>query len=114
MVETGNYIDIRLQEATRYKKPVGIYWLQAAAVTLSGQGAEAPIWVYRLVSALGIALAVVAVAWTGTNLFGGTAGIAAGLIMAAIFATAFEGRVAKTDAVLLACCTLAQGALAQI
>lgn len=114
MVETGNYIDIRLQEATRYKKPVGIYWLQAAAVTLSGQGAEAPIWVYRLVSALGIALAVVAVAWTGTNLFGGAAGIAAGLIMAAIFATAFEGRIAKTDAVLLACCTLAQGALAQI
>lgn len=114
MVETGNYIDIRLQEATRYKKPIGIYWLQSAAVALSGQGAEAPIWVYRLVSALGIALAVVAVAWTGTNLFGGTAGIAAGLIMAAIFATAFEGRVAKTDAVLLACCTLAQGALAQI
>jgi 4-amino-4-deoxy-L-arabinose transferase-like glycosyltransferase len=114
MVETGNYIDIRLQEATRYKKPVGIYWLQSAAVALSGQGAEAPIWVYRLVSALGIALAVVAVAWTGTNLFGGAAGIAAGLIMAAIFATAFEGRIAKTDAVLLACCTLAQGALAQI
>ena len=114
MVETGNYIDIRLQEATRYKKPVGIYWLQAAAVTLSGQGAEAPIWVYRLVSALGIALAVVAVAWTGTNLFGGAAGITAGLIMAAIFATAFEGRIAKTDAALLACCTLAQGALAQI
>ena len=114
MVETGNYIDIRLQEATRYKKPIGIYWLQSAAVALSGQGADAPIWVYRLVSALGIALAVVAVAWTGTNLFGGMAGIAAGLIMAAIFATAFEGRVAKTDAVLLACCTLAQGALAQI
>lgn len=114
MVETGNYIDIRLQEATRYKKPIGIYWLQSAAVALSGQGANAPIWVYRLVSTLGIALAVVAVAWTGTNLFGGTAGIAAGLIMAAIFATAFEGRVAKTDAVLLACCTLAQGALAQI
>ena len=114
MVETGNYIDIRLQEATRYKKPIGIYWLQSAAVALSGQGAESPIWVYRLVSALGIALAVVAVAWTGTNLFGGSAGIAAGLIMAAIFATAFEGRVAKTDAVLLACCTFAQGALAQI
>jgi 4-amino-4-deoxy-L-arabinose transferase-like glycosyltransferase len=114
MVETGNYIDIRLQEATRYKKPVGIYWLQSAAVALSGQGAEAPIWVYRLVSALGVALAVVAVAWTGTNLFGGAAGVAAGLIMAAIFATAFEGRIAKTDAVLLACCTLAQGALAQI
>lgn len=114
MVETGDYVDIRLQETTRYKKPIGIYWLQSAAVQLSGQGAEAPIFVYRLVSALGVALAVVAVAWAGTGLFGGAAGLAAGLVMAAVFATAFEGRVAKTDAVLLACAVLAQGALAQI
>ncbi len=114
MVETGDYIDIRLQEATRYKKPIGIYWLQSAAVALSGQGADAPIWVYRLVSALGVAVAVAALAWTGTNLFGAAAGTAAGLVLAAIFAAAFEGRVAKTDAVLLACSVLAQGALAQV
>jgi len=114
MTETGDYVDIRFQEASRYQKPIGIYWLQSAAVTLSGEGAEAPIWVYRLVSALGIAIAVVAIAWTGTNLFGANAGVAAGLVMAAIFATAFEGRDAKTDAMLLACCVLAQGALAQI
>ena len=114
MAETGNYVDIRFQEGTRYQKPIGIYWLQSAAVILSGQGAEAPIWVYRLVSVLGIAIAVVATAWTGANLFGANAGVAAGLIMAAVFATAFEGRDAKTDAMLLACCVVAQGALAQI
>ncbi|RWE79913.1 MAG: glycosyltransferase family 39 protein, partial [Mesorhizobium sp.] len=50
MVETGDYVDIRLQDVTRYKKPIGIYWLQSAAVALSGEGAAAPIWVYRLVS----------------------------------------------------------------
>ncbi|MGX5848941.1 ArnT family glycosyltransferase [Mesorhizobium sp. PL10] len=114
MAETGDYVDIRFQEASRYQKPIGIYWLQSAAVTLSGEGAQAPIWVYRLVSALGIAIAVVAIAWTGANLFSANAGLAAGLIMAAIFATAFEGRDAKTDAILLACCVLAQGALAQV
>lgn len=114
MVESGDYVDIHFQETPRYQKPIGIYWLQAAAVTLSGQGAESPIWVYRLVSALAIAIAVVAIAWTGTNMFGANAGIAAGLVLAAIFATAFEGRDAKTDAALLACCVLAQGALAQI
>ncbi|MCV3209819.1 glycosyltransferase family 39 protein [Mesorhizobium sp. YC-39] len=114
MVETGDYVDIRFQQASRYQKPIGIYWLQSAAVALSGKGAEAPIWVYRLVSALGIAIAVAAIAWTGANLFGTSAGLAAGLVMAAIFATAFEGRDAKTDAMLLACCVLAQGALAQI
>src|SRR5581483_2748339 len=32
MVETGDYVDIRFQDEVRYKKPVGIYWLQAAAV----------------------------------------------------------------------------------
>ena len=36
MIETGNYIDIRFQDETRYKKPVGIYWLQAAVVELRG------------------------------------------------------------------------------
>lgn len=114
MIETGDYVDIRFQQASRYQKPIGIYWLQSASVALSGEGAAAPIWVYRLVSALGIAIAVAAIAWTGTNLFGNSAGLAAGLVMAAIFATAFEGRDAKTDAMLLACCVLAQGALAQI
>ena len=114
MVEAGDYVDIRFQDQARYKKPIGIYWLQSAAVGLSGQGAEAPIWVYRLVSALGIALSVVGLAWTGTRLFGADAGTAAGLVLAALFAAAFEGRIAKTDAVLLACCVAAQGALAQI
>jgi len=38
MVETGDYIDIRFQDEVRYKKPVGIYWLQAAVV----RAAEAP------------------------------------------------------------------------
>src|SRR5579862_8877986 len=32
MLETGKYVDIRFQQEVRYKKPVGIYWLQAAAV----------------------------------------------------------------------------------
>ena len=81
MAETGNYIDIRLQQETRYKKPIGIYWLQSAAVALSGQGPAAPVWVYRLVSMLGIALAALATAWTGTRLFGGNAGLAAGLVV---------------------------------
>ena len=32
MVETDDFVDIRFQDEVRYKKPVGIYWLQAAAV----------------------------------------------------------------------------------
>ena len=32
MVESGDFVDIRFQDDVRYKKPVGIYWLQAVAV----------------------------------------------------------------------------------
>src|SRR4051812_39430710 len=32
MVESGDYLDIHFQNEVRYKKPVGIYWLQASAV----------------------------------------------------------------------------------
>ena len=57
MVETGDFVDIRFQEDVRYKKPVGIYWLQGAAVeTASALGlprAQARIWLYRVPSLVG-------------------------------------------------------------
>src|SRR5471032_1672597 len=36
MLDSGNYIDIRFGQVPRYKKPVGIYWLQAAATAAAG------------------------------------------------------------------------------
>ena len=53
MAESGDYVDIRFQDASRYKKPVGIYWLQSAALKLTGYNNDAPVWVYRLVSVAG-------------------------------------------------------------
>ena len=57
MLESGDYIDIRFQDDVRYKKPVGIYWLQSAAVeaasALKLPKAELRIWVYRLPSLIG-------------------------------------------------------------
>lgn len=114
MAETGDYLDIRFQDQVRYKKPIGIYWLQAAAVAVSGEGAAAPIWVYRVVSVLGVLGAVLSLAWAGSRLFSATAGMVAGVVLATLFACAFEGRVAKTDAMLLFFSVLAQAALAQI
>ena len=35
MVESGDYVDIRFQDEPRWKKPVGIYWMQAVAVSLT-------------------------------------------------------------------------------
>src|SRR5689334_49380 len=57
MVETGDFVDIRFQDEVRYKKPVGIYWLQAAVVkaasALGFPGALTTIWLYRIPSLLG-------------------------------------------------------------
>src|SRR3979411_748343 len=52
MLESACYADIRSQDESRYKKPVGIYWLQAGVVKL-GEAAGVPrahtrIWLYQL------------------------------------------------------------------
>ena len=74
MVETGDFVDIRFQDDVRYKKPVGIYWLQSAAVeTASALGlprAELRIWIYRIPSLIG-AIGSVVVAWLGIHLLSG-------------------------------------------
>src|SRR5258706_16483682 len=36
MVESGDVVDIRFGHVPRYKKPVGIYWLQAASPRIAG------------------------------------------------------------------------------
>jgi 4-amino-4-deoxy-L-arabinose transferase-like glycosyltransferase len=109
MVESGDPIDIRFQDEPRYKKPVGIYWLQAAAMLGTGQGSDAPVWVQRLPSLAGAVAAVVLVQAAGAPLAGGAAAALAALVFAASLVLAGEARIAKTDAVLLA---LTLGAMA--
>src|SRR5689334_381693 len=49
MVETGDYVRIRVQDVERSKKPVGIHWLQAASVHVFEPIAHRvnAIWMYR-------------------------------------------------------------------
>ncbi len=116
MLDSGNYVDIRFQEETRYKKPVGIYWLQSASTALASAvvGDSKVIWTYRIPSFLGAILAVLASAWVGARLFGGAAGFLTGLMMASCVVLGVEARMAKTDAVLLATVVIGQAALAQL
>ncbi|MEC9402240.1 MAG: glycosyltransferase family 39 protein, partial [Pseudomonadota bacterium] len=114
MLETNDYIDIRFQDQARHKKPVGIYWLQAAAVKLTGQGADAPLWAYRLPSVIASIISVLATFWLA-RAFMGPAGalLAAGFVALAII-VGVEARLAKTDAALFAMIIIAQGALARV
>jgi 4-amino-4-deoxy-L-arabinose transferase-like glycosyltransferase len=114
MVESGDYVDIRFQDEPRHKKPVGIYWLQSAAVLASGDGVGAPLWVYRLPSLIGAVLSVVLVAVVGTPLFGRQAALLAAAVFAGGLVIGGEARIAKTDAVLLATIVAAQAVLARL
>lgn len=114
MLESADYVDIRFQDAARYKKPAGIYWLHAAAAEVTGYGAGAPVWVFRIISVLGGVLAVAATMWLATSMFGRAAGVLSALAMASVFGLAMEARIAKTDAMLLATVVFAQAALARL
>jgi 4-amino-4-deoxy-L-arabinose transferase-like glycosyltransferase len=118
MVETGDFVDIRFQNEVRYKKPVGIYWLQAATVqaasALGLQNASIRIWVYRLPSLAGAIGAVLLTYWAAAAFVSRRGAVLAGLLMCASLLLGVEARLAKTDAVLLVTAVAAMGALARI
>lgn len=118
MVETGDFVDIRFQDDVRYKKPVGIYWLQAAAVeTASALGlprAELRIWVYRIPSLIGAIGAVLLTYWTALAFVTRRSAVLAALLLASSVLLSVEARLAKTDAMLLLTVVAAMGALARV
>ncbi len=117
MLESGDFIDIRFQETTRYKKPVGIYWLQAGVVktaqALGMRDAVTTIWLYRIPSLLGAVGAVLLTYWAALAFLSRRASLLAGLMMATCILLSVEGRIAKTDACLLLTAVAAMGAMAR-
>jgi 4-amino-4-deoxy-L-arabinose transferase-like glycosyltransferase len=118
MVETGDFVDIRFQDDVRYKKPVGIYWLQAAAVeTAAGLGlqrAQVRVWLYRIPSLIGAIGAVLLTYWTALAFVTRRGAILAALIMCSSVLLGAEARLAKTDAMLLLAVVAAMGAMARV
>ncbi len=117
MLETGEYVDIRFQDEVRYKKPVGIYWMQAAVVKtadlLGVPRAQTRIWLYRIPSLLGAIGAVLLTYWTALAFVSRRAALLAGLMMATSIMLGVEARLAKTDAMLLFTTVAAMGAMAR-
>ena len=118
MVESGDYIDIRFQNEVRYKKPVGIYWLQAAIVrgaeALGVEEARTRIWLYRIPSLAGAIGAVLVTYWAALAFVSRRAAVLAALMMASCVLLAIERLLAKTDAMLLLTIVAAMGALARV
>jgi 4-amino-4-deoxy-L-arabinose transferase-like glycosyltransferase len=118
MVETGDFVDIRFQDDVRYKKPVGVYWLQAAAVetatALGLPGAQLRIWLYRLPSLIGAIGAVLLTYWTALAFITRRGAALAALMICSCVVLGAEARMAKTDAMLLLTVVAAMGALARV
>ena len=113
MLETGDFVVIHYQDQPRFKKPVGIHWLQAASVSLFSSPEARQIWAYRIPSLLGAMLAAGACAWGAQAFFGGPAGLLAGAMLGTTFLLSTEALIAKTDAVLCGSTMLAMAALAR-
>ena len=116
MVESGNWVDIRFGQVPRYKKPVGIYWLQAGATELAGlvTGRDDQIWTYRLPSLLGGIAAAWLTVWCALAVTEAEAALLAGLLMLGSVLLTAESMIATTDAVLLACALGMQGVLLRL
>ncbi len=111
MLESGDYIRIQFQDESRAKKPVGIYWMQAASARLFD--AERSIWAYRLPSVLGALAAVLLTFAFGQGLVGRPAALIGAALLAASLMLVSEAHQAKTDAVMLATIVAAQGVLSR-
>jgi len=114
MLETGDFVTLRFQDQPRFKKPVGIYWLQAASVKLVSHVEDREIWAYRLPSLLGAALAAAACAWGAVAFLNRSLAAIAGAALGASFVFSTEAFLATTDAVLCGAVTLAMAALARL
>jgi 4-amino-4-deoxy-L-arabinose transferase-like glycosyltransferase len=118
MLDTGDYVDIRFQDQQANDKPVGIYWLQAAAVkageALGVPDARDAIWLYRTPSLLGAIGAVLGTYWCALAFVSRRGAMLAALMMVASVILGVEARLAKTDAVLLFTVVSAMGALARV
>jgi len=118
MVETGDFVDIRFQDEVRYKKPVGIYWLQAAAVETAAKlglpRAQVRIWLFRIPSLFGAIGAVLLTYWTALAFVTRRGAVLAALMLCGCVLVGVEARLAKTDAVLLCASVAVMGALARI
>ncbi len=117
MVESGDFVDIRFQDEVRYKKPVGIYWMQAAIVesasALGLQRAQVRIWLYRVPSLIGAIGAVLLTYWTALAFVTRRGAFLAALMMCSSILLGVEARLAKTDAMLLLTTTAVMGAMAR-
>ena len=116
MLETGDFVRIQNGTEARNRKPIGIYWLQtpfAAAAGALGIAQANPVWPYRIPSALGALVAVLATFQLAAPLLGRQPALLGAAFLASALILSVEAHIAKTDAAMLGSIVLAMGVLAR-
>lgn len=101
MVETADIITVKFQDELRAKKPIGIYWLQAASAALLG---SEDISSYRLPSLIGYIISLVLCYSFVRNLWPDSRHLqqlVSSSLLASCFIILAEAHIAKTDSILL-------------
>ena len=112
MLEEGDFVRIKIQDQPRHKKPIGIYWMQAAAAWLSGQ--QNQIWPYRIPSFLGAVLAVLLTLHFGRRWLEPPAAFLGAAMLSSCALISFVDHMGTPEGMLLACTVAAQGSLGQV
>lgn len=100
MLQTGDYIDIKIKDEPRYKKPIGIYWFQSISNKIFGKPPYDKIWVYRLPSLAGIFTGIILFFFVTRKLFKEKVAFTSSLFLAFSFLIITEINQAKSDGLL--------------
>ena len=100
MLIERDYIDIKMVDEKRYKKPIGIYWSQTFANKLVGSFPYDKIWVYRLPSLLGIFTCLILIFLFIKKIENSTVAFLTVFLLVSSILTISEAHQSKTDGLL--------------
>ena len=114
MLEDRDFTATAVDDQAPDRRPLGVHWLQAAAVGMFSDAEARQIWAYRLPALAGAMIAAAACAWGAAALFGDAAGLLAGALLGSSFLLSTAGAVDAPAALLCGGVTLAVSALGRL
>ena len=112
MLDDRDFTAAAVEDQAPDRQPLGVHWLQAAAVALTTPDTDTRrIWAYRLPAAAGVMIAAAACAWGGAALFGPATGFLAGALLGAGLLISTAGAIDAPGALTAGGVTLAIASL---
>lgn len=111
MLEAGDYFSVKFQNQTRYQKPPGINWLQAASNKLFAKPPYTTTWPYRIPSVLGGLLCMLTTFLFTLTWKDKKTAFLASLVVGSSALVVIESHPTLSDAMLLGVTTIQQAAL---